>query len=120
VSNTIIMVKKGAQIATNIGTQGRESPVLGLQAPYGTTGNLNLSGPYASEEFLDALDLVRKTPLDSPDYPRILHAAVKAAIVTNPSIWLYSAPRIRAYDPKLTAVPSVPVTYRWEGARVSA
>lgn len=120
VSQTVIMVKKDAQIATNIGTQGRESPVLGLQAPYGTTGNINLSGPYASEDFLNAVDLVRQTPLDSPDYKKVLHAAVKAAIVTNPNIWLYSAPRILAYNPKLKNVPSVPVTYRWEGAKVEA
>ena len=114
----IVYIKKQAQIATNIGTQGRESPVLNLQATNGTTGNLNLSGPNASEEFLSAVDLVRRTPLDSPDYLNALHAAVKLAVVSNPNIWLYSAPpRHRLHNP-ISNIPSIPVTYRWEGTKV--
>jgi peptide/nickel transport system substrate-binding protein len=118
-SINVIMVQKAAQIATNIGTQGRESPVLGLQAPYGVSGNLNLSAPYASKEFLEALDAVRHTPLDAEDYPDKLHEAVKAALTSNPTLWLYSSPRILAHNPKLTNIPSVPITYRWEGAKIS-
>ena len=46
--------------------------------------------------------------------------AVKEALTSNPSLWLYSAPRILAHSPKLTDIPSVPVTYRWEGAKITA
>jgi len=37
----------------------------------------------------------------------------------NPTIWLYSSPRILAYNPKIKDVPSVPIAYRWEGAKVA-
>jgi peptide/nickel transport system substrate-binding protein len=115
-----IMIRKECQIATNIGTQGRESPVLGLQAAYGATGNLNLSGPYAPKALTDAIDRVRATPLDAPEYRAVLDEAIKVAVTLNPTIWLYSSPRILAYSPRITDVPSVPITYRWEGAKVAA
>jgi peptide/nickel transport system substrate-binding protein len=116
---TDIMGKKQAQIATNIGTQGRESPVLGLLAVYGASGNINLSGPYAPPEMIDAINKVRATPLESPDYDAVLKDAVKVAVTMNPTIWLYSSPRILAYNPKIKDVPSVPIAYRWEGAKVA-
>ncbi|CAB3929375.1 ABC transporter substrate-binding protein [Achromobacter insolitus] len=117
-SITEIIVRKQAQIAANIGTQGRESPVLGLLSAYGVTGNINLSAPFASDAFLKAIDQVRKTPIDSKDYLPALHLAVKEAVVSNPTNWLYSSPRIIAHSPRVTDVPSVPITFRWEGAKV--
>lgn len=117
-SITEIIVRKQAQIAANIGTQGRESPVLGLLSAYGVSGNINLSAPYASEAFLQAIDQVRRTPLDSQDYLPALHRAIKEAVVSNPTNWLYSSPRIVAYSPRVTDIPSVPITFRWEGTKV--
>ena len=116
---TRIIVRKEAQIAANIGTQGRESPVLGLLAVYGAKGNMNLSAPYATQAFLDAIDKVRSTPLDSPDYLNVLHAAVREGVSSNPTNWLYSSPRVLAFSPKVKNVPAVPITFRWEGVKIA-
>lgn len=113
-----ILVKKDAQIAANVGTQGRESPVLGLVDIYGERGAMNLSAPYIDPAFTAAIDRVRATPLDAPDYPEALRAAVREGVSGNPNQWLYSLPRILAFNPKVKNLPSVPSTYRWEGVTI--
>jgi peptide/nickel transport system substrate-binding protein len=103
---------------THDGTIGRESPVQSLLSSYGPEGNMNLSAPHASQEFLDALAVVRATPLDAPEYQDVLRTAVEQGVLQSPSSYLYSAPRIIAYRAGVTGIPAIPSNYRWEGVRV--
>ena len=60
-------------------------------------------------------------PLDSPGYPAALQNAVETAVQQEPiHIWLYTNPRIFAYSPTVTGIPSDLVQQRWEGVRVAA
>ncbi|MCZ4551852.1 ABC transporter substrate-binding protein [Gordonia rubripertincta] len=113
-----VYIAKNPQLATD-GTIGRESPVQNLLATYGAEGIMNLSGPHASPEFVAALDLVRATPLEDPQYKPRLWAAVKAGVDQSPSNYLFSNPWIIVSNPKLKDLNILPSQVRWEGVTVS-
>lgn len=99
------------------GTVGRESPVQNLSVVYGPTGLMNTSRT-ASDEFLAALDLVRATPLDDPDYPSILQAAVKIGVEQSASFSTYTAKRIIVHSAAVSDLPQFLSQVRWEGVTV--
>ena len=112
-----VYVAKSPQLALD-GTIGRESPVANLLATYGPEGIMNLSGPHATTEFLDALDAVRATPIDSPDYPSVLREAVKVGVTQSPTNYLYSSPWIFATSDRVGELNLLPSQVRWEGVTV--
>ena len=99
------------------GTVGRESPVQNLSVVYGPTGLMNTSRT-ASKEFLAALDLVRATPLDDPDYPSILQDAVKIGVEQSSSFSTYTAKRIVVHSAAVSDLPQFLSQVRWEGVTV--
>ncbi len=112
-----VYIAKNAQLATD-GTIGRESPVQNLLAVYGPSGIMNLSGPHATDPFLTALDIVRKTPLDDPQYLPRLHEAVRIGVEQSPSNYLYSNPWIIVSKPGLHNLNIALSQIRWEGVTV--
>jgi hypothetical protein len=68
-----------------------------------------------------ALSNVLTVPLSSPDYPTALQSAVETAVQDEPThIWLYTNPRIFAYSPTVSGIPSDLVQQRWEGVTVGS
>lgn len=112
-----VYIAKAPQLALD-GTIGRESPVQNLLAVYGTDGIMNLSGPHASEDFNNALRTVRRTPLDSPDYQRVLWAAVEAGVKQSPTNYIYANPWVIVSNPRLKNLNILPSQIRWEGVTV--
>jgi len=112
-----VYLGRTAQFALD-GTVGRESPVQNLGVVYGPTGLMNTSRN-ASPEFLAALDKVRETPLDAPDYASVLQNAVKLGVLQASSFSLYSTPRIDVRSPKVSALPHYLSQFRWEGVTVT-
>jgi peptide/nickel transport system substrate-binding protein len=76
---------------------------------------MNVSGPAASPEFLAALDKVRKTPLDDPNYKKVLHDAVSIGVQQSSTDYLYSTPWVIVSNPKLSKLNLLPSQFRWEG-----
>ncbi|GAA1855585.1 ABC transporter substrate-binding protein [Pseudonocardia ailaonensis] len=113
-----VYLGRKAQFALD-GTVGRESPVQNLTVVYGPEGLMNTS-KVASPEFLAALDQVRRTPLDSPQYPQILQNAVKLGVEMSPSFSLGTMPRIAIRNPKVSPLPHFLSQYRWEGVTKGA
>lgn len=112
-----VYVAKSPQLALD-GTIGRESPVANLLATYGPQGIMNLSGPHATDEFLAALDAVRATPIDSPDYQETLWDAVKIGVEQSPTNYLYNSPWIFATSAKVGELNLLPSQVRWEGVEI--
>jgi peptide/nickel transport system substrate-binding protein len=112
-----VYIAKQPQIAMD-GTIGRESPIQNLLAVYGPAGIMNLSGPYASPEFLKAVDTVRRTPTDDPAYRTRLREAVRIGVAQSPSNYLYSTPWIVAARTRVKNLNILPSQIRWEGVRV--
>ncbi|WP_285021416.1 ABC transporter substrate-binding protein [Novosphingobium sp. fls2-241-R2A-195] len=100
------------------GTVGRESPVQNLLAVYGPQGIMNLSGPYAPPAFLKAIDEVRATPIDAPQYKERLQRATRLGAEQSPSVWLFSTPFIVATRSRVKHLNIVPSQIRWEGVTV--
>lgn len=112
-----VYIAKRPQIAVD-GTIGRESPIQNLLAVYGPAGIMNLSGPYASAGFLDAVERVRRTPTDDPAYRARLHEAVRIGVAQSPSNYLYATPWIIAARPRVKHLNVLPSQIRWEGVRI--
>lgn len=72
----------------------------------------------ASPEFLEALDLVRNTPLDDPNYESILQEATKIGVLQASSFSTYSSPRIFVRSAKVSELPHFLSQVRWEGVTV--
>jgi peptide/nickel transport system substrate-binding protein len=105
------------------GTAGRASPVEMLDVLYSQQGLMNVDGKAAttSAAVSQALSRILTVPLDSPGYPSALQDAVATAVQDDPiHIWLYTNPRIFAYSPTVSGIPSDLVQQRWEGVRVAA
>ncbi|MGM7679666.1 ABC transporter substrate-binding protein [Microbacterium sp. A94] len=113
-----VYVAKSPQLALD-GTIGRESPVANLLATYGPDGIMNLSGPHSSDEFLAALDAVRATPIDSPDYQEVLWNAVRVGVEQSPTNYLYSNPWVFVSRSSVSELNLLPSQVRWEGVQVS-
>jgi peptide/nickel transport system substrate-binding protein len=104
------------------GTAGRVSPVEMLDVLYSQQGLMNVTGKTSTTPpaVASALSKALTVPLDSPDYPAALQNAVTTSVQDEPiHIWLYSVPRIFAYSPSVSGIPSDLVQQRWEGVTVS-
>jgi peptide/nickel transport system substrate-binding protein len=112
-----VYLGRKAQFALD-GTVGRESPVQNLGVVYGPTGLMNTS-KQASPEFLAALDTVRETPLEAPNYAGVLQQAVALGVQQSPSFSLGTVPRIVVRSKKVSPLPHFLSQYRWEGVTVS-
>jgi peptide/nickel transport system substrate-binding protein len=112
-----VYIGKHPQVAID-GTIGRESPVQNLLATYGPAGIMNLSGPYASPEFLAAIDTVRRTPTTDPAYLGRLHEAVRIGVAQSPTNYIYAAPWVVAARARVKHLNILPSQIRWEGVEV--
>ena len=104
------------------GTAGRMSPVEMLDVLYSQQGLMNVTGKATTTPpaVASALSGALTVPLDSPGYPAALQHAVETAVQQEPiHIWLYTNPRIFAYSPTVSGIPSDLVQQRWEGVTVS-
>ncbi len=110
-----VYIGKNAQLATDVSI-GRESPVQSLLATFGPSGIMNLSGPHATPAFLAALETVRRTPLEDPQYLPRLHDAVRLGVEQSPSDYIYSTPWIIVSKPSLKHLAIGLSQIRWEGA----
>ncbi|MGO4751150.1 ABC transporter substrate-binding protein, partial [Streptomyces sp. 2MCAF27] len=97
---------------------GRESATQAFQVLFGKQGLMN-PGRAAPPELEAALDVVRRTPLDVPEYPERLQKATGIAVRTMPNIFLYTIPRILARNSSVSEIPSYAVVQRFEGVTVS-
>ena len=105
------------------GTAGRMSPVEMLDVLYSQQGLMNVDGKATTTPaaVTSALSNVLTVPLSSPDYPTALQNAVATAVQEEPThIWLYTNPRIFAYSPTVSGIPSDLVQQRWEGVTVGS
>ncbi|MGU3502103.1 ABC transporter substrate-binding protein [Mycobacterium sp. C31M] len=109
---------KPASIAQTSST-GRESPVQALIAYYGRTGLMNLSAPYASDRFQDALSNLRLTPLDDPGYLDVLKETVWVATEENPSNYLFDIPWTFITSEGVSGLDERQGQIRWENVMVS-
>jgi peptide/nickel transport system substrate-binding protein len=104
------------------GTAGRMSPVEMLDVLYSQQGLMNVTGKATTvpAAVSSALSKALTVPLDSPGYPAALQGAVETSVEQEPiHIWLYTNPRILAYRPSVSGIPSDLVQQRWEGVSVS-
>jgi peptide/nickel transport system substrate-binding protein len=104
------------------GTAGRMSPVEMLDVLYSQQGLMNVTGKAttAPPAVTSALSKALTVPLNSASYPAALQNAVTTAVQQEPiHIWLYTNPRIFAYSPTVSGIPSDLVQQRWEGVTVS-
>lgn len=104
------------------GTAGRMSPVEMLDVLYSQQGLMNVNGKTTTTpaSVTAALAKALTVPLDSPDYPAALQAAVETSVLNETThIWLYTNPRIFAYSPSVTGIPQDLVQQRWEGVQVA-
>ncbi|MBA4863456.1 ABC transporter substrate-binding protein [Streptomyces sp. PSKA54] len=97
---------------------GRDSATQAFQVLFGEEGLMN-PGRTTSPELEKALDVVRRTPLESPEYPEVLQKATGIAVRTMPNVFLYTVPRILARNPKVSEIPAYTVVQRFEGVTVS-
>jgi peptide/nickel transport system substrate-binding protein len=105
------------------GTAGRTSPVEMLDVLYSQQGLMNVNGKVStnSPAVNQALANALTVPLDSPSYASTLQRAVATSVKNDPiHIWLYTNPRIFAYNSKVTGIPADLVQQRWEGVRVGS
>ena len=104
------------------GTAGRMSRVEMLDVLYSQQGLMNVDGKATTTPaaVTSALSNVLTIPLSSPGYPTALQNAVETSVQQEPiHIWLYTNPRIFAYSPTVSGIPSDLVQQRWEGVTVS-
>lgn len=107
---------RSAQLATD-GTVGRESPVANLEATIGPVGLMNASRS-ATPEFVAALDQVRATPIDDPDYDTVLQNAVKIGVLQEINIPTYTSARVLVHSSAVSELPHYLSQVRWEGVTV--
>jgi peptide/nickel transport system substrate-binding protein len=101
------------------GTTGRDSAVQTLTAHFGPDGPLNLSSPYEPSGFEAAVAKARQTPLDSPDYPKVLRAATRAGLKSKALIFTYVDPNLFAKSKAVSALPKNPGHIDWTGVTIS-
>ncbi|MEU6607030.1 ABC transporter substrate-binding protein [Streptomyces shenzhenensis] len=99
-------------------TTGRDSAVQTLTAHFGPDGPLNLSSPYEPAGFDAAVAKVRRTPLDAPDYPKVLQAATRAGLHSRALVFTYSSPNLFAKSKSVSALPKNPAHIDWTGVTI--
>ncbi|MFF3465130.1 ABC transporter substrate-binding protein [Streptomyces sp. NPDC002619] len=102
------------------GTTGRDSALQTLTAHFGPNGPLNLSTPYEPAGFEAAAAKVRRTPLDSPDYAKVLQAATRAGLQSKALVFTYCSPNLFAKSKSVSALPKNPAHIDWTGVTVGA
>ncbi|MGW5655573.1 ABC transporter substrate-binding protein [Streptomyces humi] len=100
------------------GTTGRDSALQTLTAHFGPNGPLNLSSPYEPAGFEAAVAKVRRTPLDSPDYAKVLQAATRAGLASKALVFTYSQPNLIAKSRSVSALPKNPAHIDWTGVTI--
>ncbi|MGW0780663.1 ABC transporter substrate-binding protein [Streptomyces sp. NPDC002913] len=100
-------------------TTGRDSAVQTLTAHFGPDGPLNLSTPYEPEGFEKAVAEVRQTPLDSPDYTKVLQSATRAGLASKALIFTFSSPNLFAKSPSVSDLPKNPAHIDWTGVKIT-
>ncbi|MFF3448699.1 ABC transporter substrate-binding protein [Streptomyces sp. NPDC002667] len=101
------------------GTTGRDSAAQTLTAHFGPNGPLNLSSPYEPSGFEAAIAKVRRTPLDSPDYAKVLQAATRAGLKSKALVFTYSSPNLIAKSKSISALPKNPAHIDWTGVTIA-
>ncbi|RLK52683.1 ABC transporter substrate-binding protein [Microbacterium telephonicum] len=102
------------------GYVGRDSYVQALTEHFAEGGVLNLSSPYTSPEFAAALQSVRATPTDSPDYPARLSEAAAAGYRNGSTVALTTASTIWAKDPSISdSTESIEGRLGWKGVTIT-
>ncbi|MEU7816362.1 ABC transporter substrate-binding protein [Pseudonocardia sp. NPDC049154] len=110
----------GKQFAASLfGYVGRDSHVQALTEHYDTGGVLNLSSPYTSAQFQEALKVVRATPIDSPDYEAKLQAAARAGYENGSTVSLYTYPSVVAKDKSISDPPAIDGYQSWKGVQIT-
>ncbi|MEV4613243.1 ABC transporter substrate-binding protein [Kitasatospora sp. NPDC049258] len=97
---------------------GRDSAAQAFQVLFGEQGLMN-PGRTVPPELTAAVEKVSRTPLDSPDYPKVLQAASALAVRTMPNVFLYSVPRLLARRRSVSPIPAFTVVQRFEGVTAS-
>ncbi|WP_457033239.1 ABC transporter substrate-binding protein [Kitasatospora sp. P5_F3] len=97
---------------------GRDSAPQAFQVLFGEQGLMN-PGRTTPPELKEAVEKVSRTPLDSPDYPKVLQAATALAVRTMPNVFLYSVPRVLARRRSVSQIPAFTVVQRFEGVSAS-
>ncbi|MFF9045868.1 ABC transporter substrate-binding protein [Streptomyces parvulus] len=100
------------------GTTGRDSAVQTLTAHFGPDGPLNLSTPYQPKGFEAAVAKVRQTPLDAPEYPRVLQEATRAGLESKALVFTYSSPNLIAKSKSVSGLPKNPAHIDWTGVTI--
>lgn len=99
---------------------GRESPVQALEVLYDEGGWMNISEQHP-DGFIDALEAVRRTPLESPDYTPRLQAATQLAVDgASPHVWIANWNRAHAMNDRVTDFTPCRHTQRFEGVGLRA
>ncbi|MFE2302859.1 ABC transporter substrate-binding protein [Streptomyces sp. NPDC059445] len=101
------------------GTTGRDSAAQTLTAHFGPNGPLNLSSPYEPAGFEAAIAKVRRTPLDSPDYAKVLQAATRAGLKSKALVFTYSSPNLIAKSKSISGLPKNPAHIDWTGVTIA-
>ncbi|MEV7682196.1 ABC transporter substrate-binding protein [Streptomyces sp. NPDC088341] len=101
------------------GTTGRDSAAQTLTAHFGPDGPLNLSSPYEPAGFEAAIAQVRQTPLDDPDYAKVLRAATRAGLRSKALVFTYSSPNLIAKSKSISKLPGNPAHIDWTGVTIS-
>ncbi|WP_327308509.1 ABC transporter substrate-binding protein [Streptomyces sp. NBC_01298] len=101
------------------GTTGRDSAAQTLTAHFGPNGPLNLSSPSQPAGFEAAIAKVRQTPLDSPDYAKVLQAATRAGLESKALVFTYSSPNLIAKNKSISGLPKNPAHIDWTGVTIS-
>lgn len=97
---------------------GRESPVQALEVLYDEAGWMNISQQHP-DGFTDALEGVRRTPVDSPAYTPRLQAATQLAVDgASPHVWIANWNRSHAMNDRVTGFTPCRHTQRFEGVGV--
>ena len=102
------------------GTTGRDSALQTLTAHFGPNGPLNLSTPYEPAGFEAAVAKVRRTPIESPEYPALLQAATRSGLQTKALVFTYSTPNLFAKSKSVSALPGNPGHVDWTGVTIGA
>ncbi|GAA1361383.1 ABC transporter substrate-binding protein [Streptomyces beijiangensis] len=101
------------------GTTGRDSAAQTLTAHFGPNGPLNLGSPYEPAGFEAAIAKVRQTPLDSPDYAKVLQAATRAGLQGKALVFTYSSPNLIAKSKSISGLPKNPAHIDWTGVTIA-
>ncbi|WP_181781092.1 ABC transporter substrate-binding protein [Pseudonocardia pini] len=110
----------GKQFAASLfGYVGRDSHVQALTEHYDAGGVLNLSSPYTSPQFQEALKVVRATPIDAPDYQAKLQAAAQAGYENGSTVSLYTTPSVVAKDKSISDPPAIDGYQSWKGVQIT-